>query len=69
MINLHKRKQQAPAPTKKLKPVQQQQEKPQETEKSEGIVLVFGRFNPPTIGHQKLLQSAQREAKKELTEI
>ena len=44
--------------------VQQQQEKPQETEKSEGIVLVFGRFNPPTIGHQKLLQSAQREAKR-----
>ena len=34
----------APAPTKKLKPVQQQQEKPQETEKSQGIVLVFGRF-------------------------
>ncbi len=54
----------APTPTKKLKPVQQQQEKPQETEKSQGIVLVFGRFNPPTIGHQKLLQSAQREAKR-----
>ena len=54
----------APAPTKKLKPVQQQQEKPQETEKSEGIVLVFGRFNPPTIGHQKLLQAAQRESKR-----
>ena len=53
-----------PTPTKKLKPVQQQQEKPQETEKSQGIVLVFGRFNPPTIGHQKLLQSAQREAKR-----
>ena len=54
----------APAPNKKLKPVQQQQEKPPETKSSEGIVLVFGRFNPPTIGHQKLLQSAQREAKR-----
>ena len=54
----------APAPTKKLKPVQQQQEKPPETKSSEGIVLVFGRFNPPTVGHQKLLQSAQREAKR-----
>ena len=53
-----------PAPIKRVKSVQQQQEKPQETEKSEGIVLVFGRFNPPTIGHQKLLQSAQREAKR-----
>jgi len=52
----------APASTKKLKPVQQQQEKPPETKSSEGIVLVFGRFNPPTVGHQKLLQSAQREA-------
>ena len=31
-----------PTPNKKLKPVQQQQEKPQETEKSQGIVLVFG---------------------------
>ena len=54
----------APTPNKKLKPVQQQQEKPPETKSSEGIVLVFGRFNPPTIGHQKLLQSAQREAKR-----
>ena len=54
----------APAPVKSVKSVQQQQEKPQETEKSEGIVLVFGRFNPPTVGHQKLLQSAQREAKR-----
>ena len=55
---------QAPAPVKRVKSVQQQQEKPQEEKKSEGIVLVFGRFNPPTIGHQKLLQSAQREAKR-----
>ena len=54
----------APTPTKKVKPVQQQQQKPQDTKSGEGIVLVFGRFNPPTIGHQKLLQSAQREAKR-----
>ena len=54
----------APTPTKKLKPGQQQQQKPQETEKSEGIVIVFGRLNPPTIGHQKLLQCAQRVAKR-----
>ena len=54
----------APAPTKKVKSVQQQQEKPEETEGNKGLVLVFGRFNPPTVGHQKLLQSAQREAKR-----
>ena len=59
-----KKSAQAPAPVKRVKSVQQQQEKPQEEKKSEGIVLVFGRFNPPTIGHQKLLQSAQREAKR-----
>ena len=54
----------APAPIKKVKSVQQQQEKPKETEGNKGLVLVFGRFNPPTVGHQKLLQSAQREAKR-----
>ena len=59
----------APAPVKRVKPVQQQQEKPQEDKKGEGIVLVFGRFNPPTIGHQKLLQSAQREAKKSNSDL
>ena len=53
----------APAPTKKAKPVQQQ-DKPEQTEGNKGLVLVFGRFNPPTVGHQKLLQSAQREAKR-----
>ena len=25
---------------------------------SEGAVVVFGRFNPPTTGHEKLLKSA-----------
>ena len=29
---------------------------------SEGVVVVFGRFNPPTTGHQKLLKSAGTEA-------
>ena len=28
----------------------------------EGVVVVFGRFNPPTTGHQKLLQQAKSEA-------
>ena len=29
---------------------------------SEGVVITFGRFNPPTIGHEKLLKSAASEA-------
>ena len=29
-----------------------------------GVVVVFGRFNPPTIGHQKLLDRAAKEANK-----
>ena len=29
---------------------------------SEGAVIVFGRFNPPTVGHQKLLDRAAAEA-------
>ena len=29
---------------------------------SEGAVIVFGRFNPPTVGHEKLLKKAQSEA-------
>ncbi len=29
---------------------------------SEGAVIVFGRFNPPTVGHQKLLDRASAEA-------
>ena len=29
---------------------------------SEGVVVVFGRFNPPTVGHQKLLDAASSEA-------
>ena len=41
------------------------QKKPeQEKVKSDGIVVVFGRFNPPTVGHEKLLNAAAREAKR-----
>ena len=29
-----------------------------------GVVVVFGRFNPPTVGHQKLLDRAAKEADK-----
>jgi hypothetical protein len=29
-----------------------------------GVVVVFGRFNPPTVGHEKLLKRAAKEAEK-----
>ena len=39
-------------------------EKSQEKSESNGVVIVFGRFNPPTIGHEKLLNKAAQEAEK-----
>ena len=39
---------------------------PEDAEKSgmmsNDITVVFGRFNPPTIGHEKLLQAAEKAA-------
>ena len=32
---------------------------------SAAVVVVFGRFNPPTIGHEKLLKAAATQAKRE----
>ena len=34
-----------------------------------GVVVVFGRFNPPTIGHQKLLDKAAKVAEKKGYEL
>ena len=34
-----------------------------------GVVVVFGRFNPPTIGHEKLLARAAKEADKKGYEL
>ena len=39
-------------------------EKSKEKSESNGVVIVFGRFNPPTIGHEKLLNKAAQEAEK-----
>ena len=44
-------------------PVAKLPEAPPEVEKTKGTLTVaFGRFNPPTTGHQKLLQRAKSEA-------
>ena len=58
------------APQQQVPPEQQmpadqaQQELPQEEPQYNGVVVVFGRFNPPTVGHEKLLQKAAKEAEK-----
>ena len=58
------------APQQQIPPEQQmpadqaQQELPQEEPQYNGVVVVFGRFNPPTVGHEKLLQKAAKEAEK-----
>jgi len=44
----------------------QKTKKPEDAEKSgmmtNDITVVFGRFNPPTVGHEKLLQAAEKAA-------
>jgi hypothetical protein len=37
-----------------------QQEPEDESEETSTLTVVFGRFNPPTVGHEKLLKSAKR---------
>ncbi len=47
------------------KPQTKPEVKQQKVEKQpKGMVVVFGRFNPPTVGHQKLLKAAATEAKR-----
>ena len=50
---------QAPVPSPQQAPgaTPQDQEQPQELPP---LTVVFGRFNPPTVGHEKLLKSAKR---------
>ena len=67
IANVKRRKPQAtPAPqTKAVSPEQQKApQSPPEESKGEGdatgtLTVVFGRFNPPTIGHEKLLKAAK----------
>ena len=39
-------------------------EKPDEVDQAEGdtVTVAFGRFNPPTIGHEKLMKAADKVA-------
>ena len=49
---------QEPAPQPKAAPGQTPEEQP--AEELPPLTVVFGRFNPPTVGHEKLLKSAKR---------
>ena len=50
----------APAPQPQAAPGQAPEEQP--AEELPPLTVVFGRFNPPTVGHEKLLKSAKRIA-------
>jgi len=50
----------APAPQPQVAPGQAPEEQP--AEELPPLTVVFGRFNPPTVGHEKLLKSAKRIA-------
>ena len=50
---------QAPAPVPQQAPGAAPEDQAQEQELSP-LTVVFGRFNPPTVGHEKLLKSAKR---------
>ena len=67
--------QQAPtaAPSKETQPAAQAAPEPrrpsgeggegeQQTGSGEALTVTFGRFNPPTVGHEKLLDAAKRQA-------
>ena len=54
-----------PKPQPKIVPLAKPETKPEDeegTEVEDNITLVFGRFNPPTSGHEKLLQTAKKMA-------
>jgi hypothetical protein len=51
---------QAPAPVPQTAPTGAPEEQP--AEELPPLTIVFGRFNPPTVGHEKLLKSAKRIA-------
>lgn len=48
-------------PEREVKPPKEQEKAP-EPETQEVLTVVFGRFNPPTIGHEKLLKKAKEIA-------
>ena len=60
-------------PQKTTKAVQSQapqgQEDEGDVEGGNSLVVVFGRFNPPTVGHQKLLKAAASEARKQSADL
>ena len=56
--------QQSIAPQQVAPQDQTTQQEPAPEEQKTGVVVVFGRFNPPTVGHEKLLRAAAKQAEK-----
>lgn len=62
-------KQAAPAAAPAAAKQQPVEQEPEQKKDAGGLVIVFGRFNPPTIGHGKLLDAASREAKRSKSDL
>ena len=75
MTNLHNKKQQRPEPEEESKKVAPEATGAKKAEAGEGgegsgettetLTVAFGRFNPPTVGHGKLLAAAKKAAQGE----
>jgi hypothetical protein len=58
--------QQQVPPEQQQEPTSQEVPAEMPVPESPGVVVVFGRFNPPTIGHEKLLKEPQKKQKREV---
>jgi hypothetical protein len=55
---------QSPVATQTQQPQQQDQQEPEQVEDRGTLTVAFGRFNPPTVGHEKLLNHVAKVAGK-----
>ena len=61
--------QKAPKQQAAKRPVSCKESRTATNARAAGVVVVFGRFNPPTVGHEKLLKAAATEAKRTASEL
>ena len=53
----------APAPESESRPSGGEESENSKEREGETLTVAFGRFNPPTVGHEKLLDATKRQAK------
>ena len=53
----------APAPEPASRPSGEEESENSKEREGETLTVAFGRFNPPTVGHEKLLDATKRQAK------